>query len=110
VIGDEFDINELFTVTDMLVTDYSSSIFEYALLRKPMILLIDDLDEYAKDPGLYVDYRTEMIGERANGPDEVASLILAEEFDLSAYDAFIERECQYADGSASKRFVEFLSE
>jgi len=109
VIGDEFDINELFTVTDILITDYSSSIFEYALLRKPMILLVDDLDEYAADPGLYVDYRTEMIGERALGPDEVASLILAEEFDLSGYDEFIERECQYADGSASRRFVEFLT-
>ncbi len=109
VISDEFDINELFTVTDILVTDYSSSIIEYALLRKPMILLVDDLDEYAVDPGLYMDYRAQMIGAFAYHPDDVANLILAEEFDLSAYDGFIERECQYADGSASTRFVEFLS-
>jgi CDP-ribitol ribitolphosphotransferase len=110
VIGDEFDINELFTVTDILVTDYSSSIFEYVLLRKPMILLVDDLDEYYEDPGLYVDYRTDMVGELAFDPDDVAGLILADEFDLSVYDGFIERQCQYADGSASARFVEFLSE
>lgn len=110
VIGSEFDINELFTVTDVLVTDYSSSIFEYALLRKPLILLVDDLEEYAQDPGLYLDYRMDMIGEFAPTSADVSRLILADEFDLAAYDAFIERQCQYADGAASKRFVDFLSE
>lgn len=109
VIGSEFDINELFTITDVLVTDYSSSIFEYALMRKPLILLVDDLEEYSADPGLYLDYRTDMIGEFAMGPDDISRLILAGDFDLSAYDAFIERHCRFDDGSASQRFVEFLS-
>lgn len=109
VIGAEFDINELFTITDVLISDYSSSIFEYALLHKPLILLVDDLEEYSADPGLYLDYRTEMIGEFAMGPDDVARMILDDAFDLSAYDAFIARHCQFDDGLASTRFVEFLS-
>ena len=110
VIGGEFDINELFTITDVLVTDYSSSLFEYALLRKPLVLLVDDLEEYAVDPGLYLDYHTEIIGEFALTPDEVATKILADDFDLSGYDAFLARHCQHDDGSASQRFMEFLSE
>jgi len=110
VIGEQFDINELFTLTDVLISDYSSSIFEYALLRKPLILLVDDLDEYAADPGLYLDYRTEMIGEFATGSDEIVSLIRSDDFDLSAYEGFIARHCQFDDGSASERFVRFLSE
>ncbi len=55
VIGDEVEINDLFTVADVFVTDYSSSVFEWVLLRMPLILLVSDLEEYERDPGLYVD-------------------------------------------------------
>ncbi|MEJ7696335.1 MAG: CDP-glycerol glycerophosphotransferase family protein [Candidatus Limnocylindrales bacterium] len=40
VIDPQLEINDLLTVTDILITDYSSSIFEYALLRRPLILLV----------------------------------------------------------------------
>lgn len=109
VVGSEFDINELFTITDVLITDYSSSIFEYALLRKPLVLLVDDLEQYSIDPGLYLDYRTEMIGEVALTDDEVVRLIVTDDFDLSAYDAFVARHCELDDGRASERFVEFMT-
>ncbi|MBN2840222.1 MAG: CDP-glycerol glycerophosphotransferase family protein [Coriobacteriia bacterium] len=102
------DLNELFCVTDILVTDYTSAIFEYALLRKPLILLIPDLEEYEREPGLYLDYRTEMIGERATTTEEVAQLIERGVFDMGDYDGFIATHGQYADGRASERFVEFL--
>jgi len=109
VFGSEFDINELFTVVDVLITDYSSSIFEYALMRKPLVLFVDDLEQYSIDPGLYLDYETDMIGEFALTAEEVARTIAENDFDLSGYDAFIARHCQYDDGHASERFVEFLS-
>ena len=109
IIGGEFDINELFTVVDVFITDYSSSIFEYALLRKPLVLLVDDLVDYAEDPGIYLDYESEMIGEFALTEADVARIIAEDDFDLSGYDAFIERHCTYDDGHASERFVEFLS-
>ena len=108
LIGLEFDINELFTVTDVLVTDYSSSIFEYALMRKPLVLLIDDLDTYSKDPGFYLDFEHEMIGEFAPSSEEVARIIERGEYDLSGYDAFLAMHCQYDDGHASSRFAELL--
>jgi CDP-ribitol ribitolphosphotransferase len=110
LIGVEFDINELFTVTDVFVTDYSSSIFEYALMRKPMILLVDDLDTYTEDPGFYLDFRTEMIGEFATSSAEVADILERAEYDLGGYDAFLETHCQFDDGHASARFVELLEE
>ena len=56
----------------MLVTDYSSSIFEWALLRRPLVLVVDDLEAYERDPGLYLDYRTEMIGTQVADTDGVA--------------------------------------
>ena len=108
VIGVEFDVNELFTVTDVFVTDYSSSIFEYALMRKPLVLLVDDLEEYVNDPGFYLDFESEMVGEFARTSEQVAEIISAGRYDLSRWDAFVATHCQYDDGHASERLVELL--
>lgn len=105
VVDPTFEINELFTVTDILITDYSSSIYEYALLRRPLILLVADLAEYELDPGLYIDYRTEMIGTQVTNTDEVIDTILAGRFDLSGYDEFVRRHLGACDGGASARLV-----
>ncbi len=99
-------INDLLVVTDVLVTDYSSSIFEYALLRRPLVLLVADLEEYERDPGLYLDLRTEMIGTQVVDTGGVAEAILAGRFDLAGYEAFISRHLAACDGRASARFVE----
>lgn len=106
IVDHDTEINDLLTVTDILVTDYSSSIFEYALLHRPLILLVPDLEDYERLPGLYVDYRTAMIGVQVRDADGVAAAIKADQFDLAAYDAFIARHLGPADGKASLRFVE----
>jgi CDP-glycerol glycerophosphotransferase (TagB/SpsB family) len=106
VIDPAYEINDVFTVTDYLITDYSSSIFEFALLRRPLILLVPDLAEYESDPGMYLDYRTEMIGVQVQSTVEAATAILANRFDLAAYDAFIASHVGACDGHASERFVE----
>jgi len=108
VIGVEFDVNELFAATDVLVTDYSSSVFEWALMRKPLVLLVDDLESYKADPGFYFDFDAEMIGEFARSTEEVAEAILRHDIDLTRFDAFIEKHCANDDGHASERFVGFL--
>lgn len=40
------DVNELYAISDLLVTDYSSVFFDYANLKRPMIFYMYDLDEY----------------------------------------------------------------
>jgi len=100
------DMNDLLAITDILITDYSSSIFEYALLRRPLILLTPDLEEYEREPGLYLDYRTEMIGVQVADTDGVIEAIRAGRPELAGYGAFIERHLGASDGRASERFVE----
>jgi CDP-ribitol ribitolphosphotransferase len=106
VVDHTAEINEFFTVTDVLVTDYSSSILEWALLRRPLVLLVGDLDRYEHDPGMYIDYRHGMIGTQVTDTDGVAAAILGDAFDLAAYDGFVERHLGMSDGRASARFVE----
>ena len=85
------DLNDWLAAADVLVTDYSSSIFEWALLRRPLVLLVDDLEAYERDPGLYLDYRTEMIGAIVRDTDGVARAVREAAVDDAAWDAFIAR-------------------
>ncbi|HEY8199397.1 MAG TPA: CDP-glycerol glycerophosphotransferase family protein [Candidatus Limnocylindrales bacterium] len=103
------EINELLALTDILITDYSSAIFEFALLRRPIVLLTGDLAEYARDPGVCLDFATEMIGTQVVDTDAAAAAILEGRFDLSGYDTFIERHLGACDGHASKRFVDWFA-
>ena len=106
IVDPTLDINELLPLTDILITDYSSSIVEFALLRRPVVLLVADLAAYEVDPGLYLDYRTEMIGMQVTDTEGVIEAIANEHFDLTGYDAFIERQLGASHGHASERFVE----
>jgi CDP-ribitol ribitolphosphotransferase len=99
------EINDVLALTDILVTDYSSAIFEFALLRRPMVILVGDLADYARDPGVCLDVATELVGTQVVDTDGVASAILEDRFDLSGYDAFIARHVGACDGHASERFV-----
>lgn len=100
------DMNDVLAATDVLITDYSSSIFEFALLRRPLVLFVPDLAQYEREPGLYVDYRTEMIGAQVVDTAGVVAAIAAGAVDHDAYEAFILRHLGAADGRASARFVE----
>jgi teichoic acid ribitol-phosphate primase len=100
------EINDLLAVADILVTDYSSSVIEFALLRRPIVLLVGDLAEYEIDPGLYLDYRTEMIGTQVVDTAGVIDAILGDRFDLAGYDAFVTRQLGAERGGASDRFVD----
>jgi teichoic acid ribitol-phosphate primase len=106
VVDQRFDLNDLLVATDVLITDYSSSIFDAALLRLRLLLLVDDLEAYERDPGLYLDYRTELIGTQVVDTDGAIEALLQDRFDLALYDAFIARHLGASDGGASARFVE----
>ena len=105
--GPAEDLNDWLAAADVLVTDYSSSIFEWALLRRPLVLLVGDLEAYERDPGLYLDYRTEMIGDQVRDTDGVAAGDPRRDRGRAdAWDAFIARHMGGCDGHASDRFVE----
>lgn len=49
------DLNQLLLVADILISDYSSIIFDYSILEKPIYLYTYDLEQYQKYQGLYFD-------------------------------------------------------
>ncbi|HET9851264.1 MAG TPA: CDP-glycerol glycerophosphotransferase family protein [Candidatus Limnocylindrales bacterium] len=100
------DIHELMLVSDVLVTDYSSAIYEFSLLGRPMLFFAPDLEAYEGERGFYFDYRSGVPGPVFETTAEVAAYLRAGEFDLERVASFRDASFDVADGQASRRFVD----
>lgn len=49
------DMQDLLCAADMLITDYSSSIWDYSFTKRPCFLYVEDLDQYMNEQGFYTD-------------------------------------------------------
>ena len=67
----EREINDLLFVTDILITDYSSVIFEYSFFKKPVIFFTPDLEEYKNSRDFYYPLEKYTYGEVAKNFDEL---------------------------------------
>ncbi len=105
------DINTLYIISDMLVTDYSSSCFDYANLRRPEIFFMYDLDDYANNiRGFYFDI-DELPGPIVKTTEELAKAILKldKEFTVDeTYEKFVEKFITFDDGAAASRVLDLF--
>lgn len=69
------DINELMIVSDVLISDYSATIFDFCILERPIVSFAYDLDDYKQSRGLYIDLPTELPCGIVKTEDEVISQI-----------------------------------
>lgn len=104
-------IEDLYQVSDILITDYSSVMFDYALLDKPMIFFTYDLEEYRDQlRGMYVDFEREAPGALVRTTDEVVAEIRRIEKKDSAYTEratrFKEKFLGYECADSCRRVVE----
>ena len=105
-VSEHPDINELMLVSDLLVTDYSSAIYEFSLLGRPICFLAPDNQAYEGERGFYFDYLSGVPGPVFETTDELASYIRAGYFDVARVEAFRDAGFDVADGHASQRFVD----
>ncbi len=113
------DIRDLYLISDMLITDYSSVFFDYANLSRPMIFFVYDIESYRDNlRGFYFDFEEKAPGPLVKTTEEVIKYIKEFEEDGSLYmntelfREFHERFCSWESGQSSKRVVErvFLEE
>jgi teichoic acid ribitol-phosphate primase len=105
-VSDHPDINELMLVSDMLVTDYSSAIYEFSLLGRPICFLAPDHEAYERERGFYFDYLSGAPGPVFETTDALARHIRTGRFDTATVAAFRAASFDVADGHASERFVD----
>ena len=107
------DIAELYLVADVLVTDYSSAMFDFANTGRPMLFFTYDLDRYRdRVRGFTFDFEASAPGPvLREGSELVAALKDVDAVHTGyreRYDAFAARFCPYDDGHASQRVVDRL--
>lgn len=104
----ERDINDLLFVTDILVTDYSSVIFDYSLRRKPIIYFTYDLEKYNDGRGMYYSFDEYVYGPVVRTTDALIEAIRHPECDAEQYAAFYEKFMAACDGHATERTCNWL--
>lgn len=105
-VSDHPDINELMLVSDLLVTDYSSAIFEFSLLERPMAFFAPDLDAYERERGFYAEYRAFVPGPVFDRTDALARWLRDGPWDTGRVRRFREASFAVADGHATERLVD----
>ena len=103
------DISSLYLIADVLVTDYSSVFFDYAILKRPIYFFMYDLDTYRDElRGFYLDIYHDLPGDVIESEDELIQKIFSEKFDYNRLQIFNEQFNNHEDGNASKRVIEIL--
>lgn len=102
------DIKNLYVISDILVTDYSSVFFDYAILNRPVYFYMYDLEEYAEElRGFYLDIHKDLPGPILEEETELLKAIKSgvQKFDLEQFNS---RFNHMEDGNSSKRVVDIV--
>jgi CDP-glycerol glycerophosphotransferase len=101
------DIAELYLISDLLITDYSSVFFDYANLKRPMLFFMYDLEKYRDIlRGFYIDIEEDLPGPILSATEEVLEAIreikLIEQMYKDKYVNFYNKYCAWEEGKASE--------
>ena len=102
------DINELLLIADLLITDYSSVIFEYSFMENPVIFYVPDLDDYSNSRSFYYNYDEYIYGSIAKTENELIKQLKNPVVDINKIEKFKNKFLNKCDGNSTKRFVEEL--
>ncbi len=107
-ISKDVAIETALCAADIVITDYSSLIFEYALLERPMIFFAYDLAEYEDARSFYFGYEGFVPGEIVTDTDEIINEVkrLETDFDVEKVRKFRQDYMSACDGNSTQRIIE----
>ena len=97
------ELNDLLFVTDLLITDYSSVVFEASLLDIPMLFYAFDLDEYIENRDFYYDFKEFIPGKTVFLQDELIKAVQSNDFESEKVENFKHKFFDDIDGQSSQR-------
>src|SRR5699024_5947691 len=98
--------NDLLETIDLLITDFSSVFFDFAVTRRPIVFYIPDWERYQESRGLYLE-QNELPGAVCTTVAEVLDAVSASTV-WTDIDEFLERFAPFEDGLATERAVQLL--
>lgn len=103
-------IKKVFSVTDILISDYSAIIIDFLTTGRPIISYVPDLDKYKESPGIYFDY-DELMGDIiCYTEDEIIGRIQNYDSSNTKLSEFYDKVFEYKDGKSTQRVVDFIDE
>ena len=102
------EFNDLLLVTDLLITDYSSAIFDYALLERPVVFYVPDLADYSRGRGFYYDFEEYAYGPVARDLTTLIGFLGTTTVDRTRLTGFRAKFLDRCDGQATQRFIETI--
>ena len=103
------NVNDLYLIADLLITDYSSVFFDFSILNKPTLFFMYDRNEYeSKIRGMYLDLDNTLPGKISYLPSSLADDILIslnKKTDLSDFNAIYN---PYEDGNSTQRVIDAI--
>lgn len=111
LIPAEMDTNELLSVTDLLISDYSSIFYDFLASGKPVLFYIPDLEQYKEDRGLYLQ-PSELPGPAFTSLQDLGKAInnlaaVVNEY-KGKYETAKKFACPYDDGQVAKRIIDIV--
>ncbi len=104
-------IADLYLAADVLITDYSSAMFDYAILNRPIVIFADDWDAYQEARGTYFDLLETPPGAVTRNQAELVEVFAQPTYQSASnrelLTRFRERFCEFDDGLAAERVVRF---
>lgn len=105
-VSDE-DLNELYCVTDCLVTDYSSVVFDFSVMSKKMVLYVPDLEEYKEERGLNIPLE-DIPAEICASQDGLVTALKNRSWSIEEVIEFRNTYAEYLDGHSTERIGKFI--
>lgn len=106
--ADYREINDILFAADILITDYSSVIYEFSLLSRPMLFFTFDLDDYTRGRDFYQPYEEFVPGKCAPTFDELISALENEDFQIERTENFRKDNFEFCDGKSAERVVKLI--
>lgn len=109
-LSEHSELNDLLFVTDLLVTDYSSVIFEAALLDIPMLFYVYDLEDYIATRGFYCEFDYFVPGKMVRSFGQLAEAVRMQDFEIEKIGEFKTKFFDDLDGKSAERTVDLIYE
>jgi len=105
-LSDCENINDLYYVTDLLITDYSSNYFEYALLEKPVLFFTYDREIYELTRGVHRPVKESAPGKVCDTFEEMMQALRDGDFEQEKIRTFVRENFQNYSGNASNQIID----
>lgn len=100
------NINELYYITELLITDYSSNYFEYSLMKKPMLFFTPDRELYEISRGVHRGVKESAPGKVCDTFDEMMTALKRQDFDYEKVEQFVKDNFSNYCGNATDQALE----